>query len=201
MGKNEFDDFKSIGWERKTEVLFNYLVKGHNMEDIAVMFYLGDARKVSHITRGYGFHKKNSGVFGKRFTNETGIEVTVDDIAAYVKQYPDPKELRRGRNEGYVHLHNFLLSHYKQAMDTPTNFTPTSSFGTDHQNNFSSQSNQNSQPASISNKDDFLSILIGGGVVLAILWFAGKWLLGWLLGHPIVLLIIFALLVAGYFAD
>ena len=98
----EWKTFDSKSFQERAEVMYLYLVEGHNMEVTADIYYRNNnpqySKHVSLITRCYNFSGRNKGVFsGNRF----GDLVTKDDILAFVKEYPDGIESESSMIAGF----------------------------------------------------------------------------------------------------
>lgn len=85
--KNDWNSFHVERFETKVNVLYYYLCQGgYNMQEIAEQVLRDNnphaAQRVSLITRCYGFGGNNGGAF-------RSIGATKDDVAAFVRAYPN----------------------------------------------------------------------------------------------------------------
>lgn len=83
------------------------------MADVCDRYDLKHPKRVSHITRGYGFADRNSRIFGEgsQFHRNTGIVVSRKDIEAYVNRFPDAVPSGQGKSK----LEQFLLQRHGLA--------------------------------------------------------------------------------------
>jgi hypothetical protein len=114
----EWKTFDSKSFQERAEVMYLYLVEGHNMEVTADIYYRNNnpqySKHVSLITRCYNFSGRNKGVFsGNRF----GDLVTKDDILAFVKEYPDGIESESSIKPGSgIEMEAFLKNRIEKRL-------------------------------------------------------------------------------------
>lgn len=109
--ENDLTTFRTVPPEVKARVMYTYLVGQpgdgiNDMNDVAQRVLGGscNSQSVSNITRGYGFSGQNHRKYKKgcAFEKRTEHEVTLEDIQAYVYEYPDGTFYGDGDDAGFT---------------------------------------------------------------------------------------------------
>lgn len=114
---NDWNSFRVETFENKVNVLFYYLCQGgYNMQEIATQVLRTNnqhgSQRVSLITRCYGFEGKNGGAFRT-------IGATREDVAAFVREYPNGCSYDGEGQVMRAYLQKRVQARYKPQGDTP----------------------------------------------------------------------------------
>lgn len=132
--------------ETKTRALYAYLCQNNGDMQTVAQNALGDynsqaGQRVSVITRCYGFSGRNSGVFSK-------MGATVDDVAAFVRAYPDGCTYGQGK----AIMEQFLRNRISQRS-----YSGNSSFGYQNTNSYNSNIQNNTRKQNVSKNNGEMS--------------------------------------------
>lgn len=165
----------------RVTILYEYLVLGYSMDEIALSYYDDKNWAVSAVCQGYS---------EKGGRNRGKVRASQEEIWRFVHTYPN------GTYDLGITLSDFLSqsggsqysSHYSQInQPRPTYQNQYDNTQNNHDNAFFSQEVGNSASSEI------LSLLVGALMLIVLVWFIiGKWF-----GHPIIALIIIGFFIYG----